>query len=101
MFAGALDPASVVADGFRFVREPDKDVKEGALEPSPVARAVLVDARTVDVHLPNMAAETVAERTQPDGTVAVKPAISLSYSLRADDGRPIAQTVHATVNALP
>lgn len=100
-FASELDPSSVKPSGFTILREPDKPEKGVEIKPKPVAGAVLVDSRTVEVAIPGIEHETLEHRTNPDGTVRIDPAISLTVNLAAADGTPISQTVHATINSLP
>lgn len=98
-FPCELDAGSVKADAFEAVRIPDK--KEGKVEKVELGAARLTDARTIEIEIPGIEAETLANRTNEKGEVTVKPAISLTFDLRAADGVEMKQTVHATINSLP
>ncbi len=65
-----------------------------------------IDKRTVEVRLPDIAKEIVAERAKPDPktketTVTVYWPIRVTTAIRAADGAEVKQTVYATVNSLP
>ena len=99
-FPCELDPGSVDAKNFSAVRESDK--KQDAAEQQVLGKIALADPKTVEIEVPEIGQEIVARRTDArTGSVRVNPAISLSFKLRARDGTPIEQTVHATINSLP
>ena len=100
-FACDLLPASIARENFTIIREPDKPAKDLTLQPKPVAAVRLIDARTLELTLAGIGEETLEHRTGEDGTVRIRPAISLTAKLRAADGTALEQTVHATINALP
>ncbi len=103
-FGAALEPASVKASAFGAVRESDKKDKNNpeAKPPEVKLGAVrLVGSKTVEVEVPGIDKEDLTLRTDDKGVVTVPPPISLSYKLRAKDGTPVEQTIHATVNTVP
>ena len=103
-FAADLDPTSVKASAFTGIRESDKKDKKnpGAKPPQIKLGAVrLVDARTVEVDIPDIGKEALANRTDEKGIVTVNPPISLTFTLKSKDGTAIEQTIHATINSVP
>ena len=99
-FPCELDPTSVKATAFSAVRVSDQ--KQDAGKPQPLGGAKLIDPHTVEIEIPDIGMEVVERRTdKKTGSVRVNPAISLRFSLLAEDGTPLEQTVHATINSLP
>ena len=100
-FGSDIDPQSVLAESFNGERIPDK--KKGATINQVEIRSVeLINPRTVHLEINDIEKETLEYRTnEKDGSFRINPAISLSYRLKASDGTPIEQTVHATINSLP
>jgi len=100
-FSCDLDKASITAKNFRTVREGKKTTG-----PVDLGGVRLVDQRTVEVHLPDIADEVVSRRSRVDKKrrvtfIDVRPPIRLTFNLKAKDGTAIRQTVYATVNSLP
>jgi len=100
-FSCDLDPKSVAQENFAVIRDEEKGVKPVRYE-----GVRLIDKRTVEVRLPDIAREVVAERTKTDPktnqtTVAVYWPIRVTTAIRAADGVEIKQIVYATINSLP
>ena len=99
-FAADLDPASVKSSAFRAFREDDS--KKGPKPPEyKLGKAHLIDPRTVEINVPGIGKEALANRTDLKGNVSVEPPISLSYKLRSKNGNVIEQRIYATINSIP
>ena len=95
-----LDPKSITAKNISAVREGDK--KKEAGKQQPLGTISLADPKTIEIEIPGIEKEGVANRTdKKSGSVRVNPPISITVKLRAKDGTPIEQTIHATINSLP
>jgi len=100
-FASEIDPQSVSAQNVEVVREENKGVKLFKM-----GGVRVIDDRTIEVELPEIGGEVVAQRSGTDAKtgdtiVEVRGAIRVNVKLRAADGAAIDQTVYATVNSLP
>ena len=103
-FASPLDPASVKESAFSAVRESDKKDKNNpnAKPPQVGLGAVrLIEPKTITIEIIDIKKEDLTERTDEKGIVTVNPPISLTFSLVSNDGTPVEQTIHATVNSVP
>ena len=99
-FADDLDPASVKSSAFRAFREDDS--KKGPKPPAyELGKAHLINPRTVEINVPGISKEALAERTDEKGNVSVKAPISINYKLRSKNGTVIEQRIYATINSIP
>ena len=99
-FAADLDPASVKSSAFRAFR--DDDSKMGPKPPAyELGKARLINPRTVEINVPGISKEALAERTDEKGNVSVKAPISINYKLRSKNGTVIEQRIYATINSIP
>jgi hypothetical protein len=100
-FSCELDPKSITRANFEVLREEGKGTK-----PVRMDGVRMIDRKTVEVLLPDIEKEVVAQRTRTDkktGAIAVDVLhpIRVTAKIKAADGVDIEQTVYATVNTLP
>lgn len=101
-FACDLDVAAIGPQAVTAAREVGK---KGELAAVPLGAISTAGARTLEVAVPDLAAERVERRTTTDARgnaiVEVRPPIVFTISVTSADGHPINQIVYATINALP
>jgi hypothetical protein len=99
-FASDLDPRSVKPGAFEAYREDDA---KNILKPAEykLGEVRLIDSRTVEINVPSIGKEALANRTDEKGNIQVKPPISLSYKLKSKSGKVFEQKIYATINSLP
>ena len=99
-FASDLDPRSVKPGAFKAYREDDA---KNILKPAEykLGEVRLIDSRTVEINVPSIGKEALANRTDEKGNIQVKPPISLSYKLKSKSGKVFEQKIYATINSLP
>jgi hypothetical protein len=100
-FSCDLDPQSVAVTNIEVVREEEKGTK-----PFKLGGVRLVDARTLELTLPDIEAEVVARRSRTDKktgvtTIDIAWPIRITTNLQSASGAAIRQTVYATINSLP
>ena len=99
-FASDLDPRSVKPGAFEAYREDDA---KNILKPAEykLGEVRLIDFRTIEINIPSIGKEALANRTDEKGNIQVKPPISLSYKLKSKSGKVFEQKIYATINSLP
>lgn len=100
-----LDASSLDPGNFSIIREPDKPTKGKETQIVRPTSAQLITPRILHVGIRGLEQETLVHRTSQNAKgvteVKINPAISLTVQLKAANGTPINQTVHATINSLP